>query len=82
MGFLFDVSEERYDDIADRLAGGEDVNQADGSGNTALHLAAEKGIVKMVEVLLKNGAYLSCANKSTGRDEHNNFLQMVQLVKH
>ena len=44
MGFLFDVSENRVDDVRKRLQQHpDDVRLTDANGNGALHLAAEKG---------------------------------------
>ena len=45
MGFLFDVSENRVDDVRKRLQlHPDDVRLTDANGNGALHLAAEKGL--------------------------------------
>ena len=49
---MFDVSEDRRELVGDRLARGEDVNQRDATGNTALHLAAEKGAVCVTSVIV------------------------------
>lgn len=66
MGLLFDVSENRLDEVNIRLEKGEDVNQADKSGNTALHLAAEKGLAEMTTLLIRHGADLNAANACPG----------------
>jgi len=43
MGFLFDVSENRVSEVGQGLMSGKyDANCSDSTGNTALHLAAEK----------------------------------------
>ena len=65
------VAEERCDEVEEWLSGASDaaavVNEAaDAAGNTALHLAAEKGSLAMVGILVKHGAKLDVANKSSG----------------
>jgi ankyrin repeat protein len=63
MGLLFDVSENRLDDVRKRLQQNpNDVHLADANGNSALHLAAEKGFTEMVKLLIDNGADLNAAN--------------------
>ena len=67
MGLLFDVSQNRLEDARDRLVAKRDVlGETDNSGNTALHLAAEKGFVEMVKLLVEFEAQLDCHNKCSG----------------
>ena len=61
MPFLRKVAEQRCDDVEEWLSAASDpaavVNEAaDAAGNTALHLAAEKGCLAMVDILVKYGA--------------------------
>jgi hypothetical protein len=42
---------------------GGDVNAADASGNTALHLAAAKSLNRVIELLVAKGAQLNVKNK-------------------
>jgi ankyrin repeat protein len=44
------------------MAGGVDVNAADKSGDTAMHLAAAKGLNSVVEFLVSNGASVNVKN--------------------
>mmetsp|Transcript_36907 Transcript_36907/g.47698 ORF Transcript_36907/g.47698 Transcript_36907/m.47698 type:complete len:172 (+) Transcript_36907:744-1259(+) len=44
------------------LAAGVDIDGVDGSGHTALHIAAEEGLVSMMELLLDKGAAVDCLN--------------------
>jgi ankyrin repeat protein len=41
---------------------GGDVNQADGAGNTALHLAASKGFNRVIQLLVEKGGNLNVRN--------------------
>ena len=73
MQFFRKVSEDKCDEVVEWLSGASDpaavVNEAaDAAGNTALHLAAEKGSLAMVDVLIKRGAKLDVANASSGRN--------------
>ena len=38
------------------LSYGVDINKPDSSGQTALHLAVSKGMVRMVKLLIENGS--------------------------
>ena len=72
MSFFKKVSEDKCDEVEEWLSGASDpaavVSEAvDAAGNTALHLAAEKGSLAMVYVLIKRGAKLDVANASSGR---------------
>ena len=70
MLFFKKVSEDNCDEVEELLSSNSDlqVNEAaDTAGNTALHLAAEKGSVAMVNLLIKHGAKLDVANTSSGR---------------
>ncbi len=55
MGLLADVSENRLDAVRSGLRAGryDAAQNKDGAGNTALHLAAEKGAAQMVRALLE-----------------------------
>lgn len=67
MGLLADVSQNRLDEVENRLKDkAEDVNQSDNSGNTAAHLAAEKGFEAMLKLLVSYGADLNATNASPG----------------
>ena len=71
MLFFRKVAENNCDEVEELLSNASDpaalVNEAaDAAGNTALHLAAEKGNVGMVNVLIKHGAKLDVANTSSG----------------
>ena len=69
MLFFKKVSEGNCDEVEELLSSNSDLvnTAADAAGNTALHLAAEKGSVAMVNVLIKHGAKLDVANTSSGR---------------
>ena len=63
MGLLFEVSENRIDEVRKRLQQNrDDVTICDASGNTPLHLAAEKGYAEMVKLLIDHGADLNKPN--------------------
>ena len=67
MGFLYDVSQDRVDDVRERLLSKKDaINETDNNGNTALHLAAEKGFVEMAKVLVEFDAKLDIHSTSSG----------------
>ena len=67
MGILYEVSQNRLEDVRDRLKSKkEGIAETDTSGNTALHLAAEKGFVEMVKLLVEFDAKLDSHNKSSG----------------
>ena len=67
MGLFSYVAENRLEEVEYRIKDkGEDVDQSDKTGNTSLHLAAEKGFTKMVELLLKFGANKNAINQSPG----------------
>ena len=72
MLFFRKVAENNCDEVEELLSDASNpaalVNEAaDAAGNTALHLAAEKGNVGMVNVLIKHGAKLDVANTSSGK---------------
>ena len=66
-GLVKDVTPELLESealsIAETVIGlGGDVNQADASGNTALHQAAAKGFNRVIELLAANGAQVNVKN--------------------
>ena len=44
----------------------EEVNQSDNNGNTALHIASEKGYCEIAKILIKYGSKLNAQNKCPG----------------
>ena len=65
-GFLKDVMEGKVREVRKWLEKGEAVSQYDEYGNTALHLAAEKGYRGVCKVLLDAGADVNQSNVSVG----------------
>ena len=65
-GFLSDVLEGKVREVRKWLEKGEAVSQYDEYGNTALHLAAEKGYRGVCKVLLDAGADVNQSNVSVG----------------
>ena len=65
-GFLKDVMEGKVREVRKWLERGEAVSQYDEYGNTALHLAAEKGYRGVCKVLLDAGADVNQSNVSVG----------------
>ena len=65
-GFLKDVLDGKVREVRKWLEKGESVSQYDEYGNTALHLAAEKGYRGVCKVLLDAGADVNQSNVSVG----------------
>ena len=65
-GFLKDVLEGKVREVRKWIEKGENVSQFDDYGNTALHLAAEKGLRGVCKVLLDAGADINQRNSSVG----------------
>ena len=65
-GFLKDVLDGKVREVRKWLEKGENVSQYDEYGNTALHLAAEKGYRGVCKVLLDAGADVNQKNISVG----------------
>lgn len=65
-GFLKDVLDGKVREVRKWLEKGEAVSQYDEYGNTALHLAAEKGYRGVCKVLLDAGADVNQSNVSVG----------------
>ena len=64
--FLKDVLEGKVREVRKWIEKGENVSQLDDYGNTALHLAAEKGLRGVCKVLLDAGADVNQRNASVG----------------
>ena len=64
--FLKDVLEGKVREVRKWIEKGENVSQFDDYGNTALHLAAEKGLRGVCKVLLDAGADINQRNSSVG----------------
>jgi len=65
-GFFHDVLEGRGRDVRKWVEGGQKVGLYDEYGNTALHMAAEKGFRGVCKVLLDAGADVNQRNESVG----------------
>jgi len=65
-GFFHDVLEGRVRDVRKWVEGGQKVGLYDEYGNTALHMAAEKGFRGVCKVLLDAGADVNQRNESVG----------------
>ena len=65
-GFLKDVLEGKVREVRKWIERGEAVSQYDEYGNTALHLAAEKGFRGVCKLLLDAGADVDQSNQSVG----------------
>ena len=65
-GFLKDVLEGKVREVRKWIEKGENVSQFDDYGNTALHLAAEKGLRGVCKLLLDAGADINQRNTSVG----------------
>ena len=65
-GFFHDVLEGRVRDVRKWGGGGQKVGLYDEYGNTALHMAAEKGFRGVCKVLLDAGADVNQRNESVG----------------
>ena len=65
-GFLKDVLEGKVREVRKWIEKGEAVSQYDEYGNTALHLAAEKGFRGVCKLLLDAGADVDQSNQSVG----------------
>ena len=65
-GFLKDVLDGKVREVRKWIEKGENVSQYDEYGNTALHLAAEKGFRGVCKVLLDAGADVNQRNTSVG----------------
>ncbi len=70
--------------MKEAITQGADVNEADSSGYTPLHGAAENGVVQNVDLLLKNGA--NAQLKSNGVTplelaEKSRHLEVVKAIK-
>ena len=67
MSFLLEVSKNNHQGVLKALTETpEDIKQTDKNGNTALHIASEKGLHQMVEILIEHGAKLNSQNKCPG----------------
>lgn len=71
--------------IAQLIQEGESVNQCDYGGGTALHFAALKGQVKMVEFLVRNGADVTAYTEMWGHAPihwaaHDNKLDVLDFL--
>ena len=65
-GFFHDVLQGRVRDVKKWVEGGQAVGLYDEYGNTALHMAAEKGFRGVCKVLLDAGADVNQRNESVG----------------
>merc|ERR1711981_1269193 len=67
MSLLLEVTEKNEQGAIQILSKNpEEVNQSDSNGNTALHIAAEKGYYQITKTLIKYGAKLNAQNKCPG----------------
>lgn len=62
--FFRKINEKNYQDIYDNIKDySKYINEEDYDGNTALLLATKKNNIKLVDFLIKNGAYTNVVNK-------------------
>ena len=67
MNFLLEVEAGNCQEVSKILKENpEEINLTDKNGNTSLHLACEKGIPEMIQILIKYGAKLDAQNKCPG----------------
>lgn len=66
-----DAPDQAYFEIEEQLAPGKaDINAVDGTGQTALHIAAAQGIESIVELLLEKGAKINATDKAGNTPLH------------
>ncbi len=74
--------------IVKAVDNGEDVNEVEGAGNTALHNAAYEGWLEGAELLLSLGAKIDASNNAGDRPwhwarnmGHDNMMELLEQVQ-